>query len=70
MEEKDRKCVVKDKIYDFYYQEGGNYVSCPSKAIFNYNKLPDSIKKDFRLEIIFLDTREGLELLAREEWFL
>jgi len=67
MEEKDRKCVVKDKIYDFYYKKGGKYVSNPSEAIFNYNKLPDSVKNDFKLEIIFLDTEEGLELLAKEK---
>jgi hypothetical protein len=66
MEEKERKCVVKDKIYDFYYQGGGNYASYPSKAIFDYNALPDSVKKDSRLEVIFLDTKEGLELLAEE----
>jgi hypothetical protein len=67
MEEKDRKCVVKDKIYDFYYQEGGKYVSYPSQAILDYNELPDSIKRDGKLEVIFLDTKEGLELLAGEK---
>ncbi|MGY4884917.1 MAG: hypothetical protein ACP5NZ_05045 [Nanobdellota archaeon] len=65
--EKDRKCVVKDKIYDFYYQKGGSYVSYPSQAIFEYNQIPDSIKKDSRLEVIFLDSAEGLELLAKEK---
>jgi hypothetical protein len=65
-----RKCVVKDKIYDFYYQDGGNYVSSPFKAIFEYNKIPENIKKDPKMEIIFLDTKEGLELLAEEKKIL
>ncbi len=65
--EKERKCVVKDKIYDFYYQVGGRYVSSPHEGILEYKQIPENVKKDFRLEIIFLDSKEGLELLASEK---
>ena len=66
-EKEGRKCVVKDKIYDFYYKGCGKYVHYPSQAILNYTDIPEEIKNDSRLEIIPLDSRKGLELLAEEE---
>ncbi len=66
-DENNRKCVVKDKIYDFYYQRGGRYVSYISQAILEYSQIPDYVKNDERLEIIFLDSAEGLELIATEK---
>jgi hypothetical protein len=65
-EEKERKCVVKDIKYDFYYQGGSNYGYDIKKAIFDYNSLPNSVKYNHKNEVIFLDTKEGLELLAEE----
>jgi hypothetical protein len=53
-EKEVRWCIVKDKKYDFY---------CIGKA--NYG-LPDFIKEDQKLEILFLDSKEGLEHLAKE----
>jgi hypothetical protein len=69
MEEKERMCVVKDKIYDFYRNLNGWCAPYASQAILKYSEVPEDIrdKKDSRWEIIFLDSKEGLELLAGEK---
>jgi hypothetical protein len=63
---KEGKCVVRDKRWDFYYQGGTDYGYDINKAIFDYNTLPNSVKYNHKNEVIFLDTKEGLELLAEK----
>jgi hypothetical protein len=71
-EEKERElCIVKDKRYDFYWIGKANYVSDVNEAILNYNDIPYEIKedlklKDSKLEILFLDSKEGLEHFTKE----
>lgn len=65
-QKKQRQCIVKDKGYNSYYYGGATYGSDICKAkIYNENEIPQYIKNNPQeQEIIFLDTREGLELLV------
>lgn len=65
-EKEGRLCVVKDKKYDFYRRGKADYVNEVTDAILNYNDIPDEVKEDSKLEILFLDSKEGLENLAKE----
>jgi len=71
-EEKDkspRQCIVKLKNYEgSYYDGNAGYMDDFSRAkIYNENEVPEYIKNNPNEdEIIFLDTRKGLELLAKE----
>ncbi len=67
MEENNRKYIVKDKIFDFYYHPSKGYVSYASEAILQEHEIPENVKKDGRLEIISLESPEGLKILAEEE---
>jgi hypothetical protein len=69
MENENRKCVIRSKEY------GGDYfidrVSCQSglyhAKIFDEKDIPEFMKNDnLRHEIIFLDSKKGLELLFNE----
>ncbi len=64
-EEDNKKCLVKHKFYDFYYKDG-SYIHSPKEAISYFNQIPEHIKNDDGLEILFLDGKEALELLAEE----
>lgn len=58
----ERKCIVKSKEYqDSYYQGGASYSS--DLKIFDYKNLSDWVKTDSDMEIIFLDSKKGLEIL-------
>jgi hypothetical protein len=65
-EKEVRWCIVKDKKYDFYCIGKANYVSNVRDAILDYYDIPDFIKEDSKLEILFLDSKAGLEHLAKE----
>ena len=66
----DKKCVIRSKEYDdnTYVSGVATFESGLCNAqIFDEKKIPDSIKKDsLRYEIIYLDSKEGLELLTEE----
>lgn len=62
-EENSKKCLVKHKFYDFYYKNE-NYFPSPHDAVSSYHQIPEHIKQNIKLEIIFLDSKEGLELLT------
>jgi hypothetical protein len=70
-EEKDkppRQCIVKLKNYEGNYYDGNaGYMDNFLKAkIYNENEVPGYIKDNPNDETIFLDTKRGLELLAKE----
>jgi hypothetical protein len=65
---KVRQCIIKDRGYNSYYYGGSTYGSELTRAIiFDEDKIPEHIKNNPKEEqIIFLDTKEGLELLVKE----
>jgi hypothetical protein len=67
-----RKCVFRDIRFKKDYVSGvATYQSGLHNAqIFDEDKIPNYIKNSLRDEIIYLDSEEGLELLAEEFKFL
>jgi len=68
---KERQCIVLSEDYskgsNVYYYGGATYGSDFYKAvIYNENEIPEFIKNNSHEKIIFLDTKEGLELLVNE----
>lgn len=65
---KQRQCIVKDRGYNSYYYGGATFGSDMFKAIvYNEDEIPEHIKNNpSENQIIFLDTKEGLELLFKE----
>lgn len=58
----ENKCIIKSKEYqDSYYQGGASYSS--DIKIFNYADIPGHLKNNTEDEIIFLDSKKGLEIL-------
>lgn len=75
MEEKtQRKCIIRDKEawregygHASYYEGGAMYGSNLYEAkIFDYNTMSNYLKDGIEHEIIFLDSKEGLELCVKE----
>jgi hypothetical protein len=61
------KCIIKNEGYNSYYYGDVMYGSEFKKAmIFDYDKIPDYIKRNQRDEIIFLDSERGLKLVVDE----
>jgi hypothetical protein len=66
-EKKERQCIVINNSYKSYYYGGASYGDDFLRAkVYNKSELPDYIKNDPDEKIIFLDTKEGLELLVKE----
>ncbi len=58
----EKKCIVKLKEYENMYWQGvASYTS--DMKIFNYNDLENWVKNDSDMEVIFLDSKKGLEIL-------
>lgn len=63
----ERKCIIKEKGCKSYSTGLATYESNLYRAkIYNESEIPDYIKRDPEEEIIFLDTKEGLDLLVKE----
>ena len=62
-----RKCIIKSNTYENSYLCGtASYTSDLYRAkIFDEDKIPKYILNDSDSEIIFLDSKEGLELLVK-----
>jgi hypothetical protein len=61
------KCIVLNKGYNSYYYGGASYGSELKKAmIFDFDNIPDYIKRDQDEEVIPLDSERGLKLLVDE----
>ncbi len=58
----EKKCIIKSKENsDSYYQGGASYSS--DLKIFDYKDIPGHLKNNAEDEIIFLDSKKGLEIL-------
>ncbi|MEK6833506.1 MAG: hypothetical protein AABY32_05665 [Nanoarchaeota archaeon] len=65
-EKKERQCVVTSYGGNYYDGNVGYHSDFLDAKIFNENEIPDYIRNNRDDKIIFLDTKEGLELLVTE----
>jgi hypothetical protein len=63
----EKKCIIRHNGYNLYFYKKGCHGSEFLKAKrYNGDNIPKYIRDNPKNEIIFLDSKEGLELLVNE----